>query len=377
MGRPYEHVFLTRFNIPFGSRPFPSRAWMENRLFYFRQVCLPSMQHQTDQDFQWLFLLSPQTPPDLIEYLESLSQTRPFKLCFTEMKSRALYPLAIEKHVPPSDFLISSRLDSDDALGKHFVSSVKQHFNFQDFEWVDHRRGLILSQRKLWRVQQRNNMFLSLIERRSSSKSVYLCQHMDASKHGSVSLVDGSRQWLRLLHQKNTIGTKRRGVAVPGVEVRKTLSDYPPDIVELVKRRYRVGREGEVHPLHSQGWVGRLRSSLVMSIKVFVRSLGVPEHLPESVISVTRGIRRSGAIPPHIRAGPRRDRLAFHGIESPSSTGVSEPRIIRFVKRDVANRSHREVQTHEPVGKHRRQPSSSACADHQPQSPVIPPTAGH
>jgi hypothetical protein len=252
MGRPYEHVFLTRFNIPFGSRPFPSRAWMENRLFYFRQVCLPSMQHQTDQDFQWLFLLSPQTPPDLIEYLESLSQTRPFKLCFTEMKSRALYPLAIEKHVPPSDFLISSRLDSDDALGKHFVSSVKQHFNFQDFEWVDHRRGLILSQRKLWRVQQRNNMFLSLIERRSSSKSVYLCQHMDASKHGSVSLVDGSRQWLRLLHQKNTIGTKRRGVAVPGVEVRKTLSDYPPDIVELVKRRYRVGREGEVHPLHSQ-----------------------------------------------------------------------------------------------------------------------------
>ena len=67
----YKHIILTRFNLQYDllSDIHIQDNWLEERFRLFEQYCFPSIIAQTNQQFDWVILLSeypPTSPPHYV-----------------------------------------------------------------------------------------------------------------------------------------------------------------------------------------------------------------------------------------------------------------------------------------------------------------------
>ena len=71
-----QHFILTRFNIFLWNRDKKGNTvrdsdWQEHRFTLFERYCLPSIIHQTCQNFEWIVLFDEKTP---IDYKRKISE---------------------------------------------------------------------------------------------------------------------------------------------------------------------------------------------------------------------------------------------------------------------------------------------------------------
>jgi hypothetical protein len=201
----FQHFLLTRFSVK-TRRGFPSERWVRRRMEIFEKVCLPSVAAQRDAEFTWIIAVGPSTPPDVLQRLRERQQVFPYVVL--PITNGWLTPA--KEHMRSAlragvGHVITTRLDNDDALARSFMATVQEQFDGQDFEFVNLPRGLVkrLGDKRCAPLSHRSSPFLSLIERARGFKTVCVCQHGAAARHGSVRQVQAPAAWMMVVHGGN------------------------------------------------------------------------------------------------------------------------------------------------------------------------------
>lgn len=212
--REFDHVILTRFSVTFtAQQPAPDDAWLRYRLAFFIEACLASMARQSESHFDWLVFLDERTPQWLRDEMSALSADGLFEpVCIRGPFSVTTVRAAIEERAT-APYLITTRLDSDDALGVRFVERVQAEFAGQDGLYVNALRGVQLDRSgRVYLYDYTSNPFISYIERRRAASPRTVFQdgrHGAARLHGPLLNLCVEPLWLQVVHGSNLANSVR------------------------------------------------------------------------------------------------------------------------------------------------------------------------
>ena len=134
----YKHFIITRFWEDFNnSDPY---SWINSRVDLFNNIYLRGINNQTIDTFENIFLISKK----FINYDFS-------KFNFSKIKHKKVISEEFYKNpsiiLSPSDmkldYIITSRVDSDDLLGQRYIENIQKHQS--DNLIVDHQNYMMLS----------------------------------------------------------------------------------------------------------------------------------------------------------------------------------------------------------------------------------------
>jgi hypothetical protein len=215
MPQSFVHLILTRFNTSVAFAPSGKRLeaeWLNRRLTLFDRYCLPSVRAQRNASFTWLVFFDAATPAWFRERLQSLRPV--FTPIYVEghAADEVIKNKVAESSLVTAPYLITTRLDNDDALASNHISSVQRAFAAQEREFIEFPFGLQSFRGYLYNVFWRCNPFLSLIEKvgKGSHFSTVLCTRHDRVRQaGAVRSLIRSPQWLQTLHDDNVANSLR------------------------------------------------------------------------------------------------------------------------------------------------------------------------
>lgn len=133
----YHHVLLTRFNVLWSDKvPFRGRdpQWLEDRFELFDRYCFPSVMGQTCQNFVWFVFFDSQTPEPFMSRVAQYTQRYPrFVPIFVDRFSAEVFVTALgERGFLERDYIVTSRVDNDDALAKDYIHRVQRWVTKKD-----------------------------------------------------------------------------------------------------------------------------------------------------------------------------------------------------------------------------------------------------
>lgn len=204
------------------------RAWLQARIELLRRYCLPSVAAQSAQQLEWLLLCDRSTDGDTLATLRAHA-CDVAALRVIETDAHYAPVAAISAALRPNiDVLITTRLDSDDALADRYLEAVQDYA--RPFERSEHDtllvnfpRGYRLDARTatVYETRMPNSPFHSLLERprRAAARTVlhgnHAFLHEDHVTHQDESLP----AWLQVVHGGNLFNREAgsgRGVALGG-----------------------------------------------------------------------------------------------------------------------------------------------------------------
>jgi hypothetical protein len=121
----FDHVLLTRFSAVMAPEAEPAgEEWLRYRLAFFDQVTYASVVSQTTRDFQWLVLFDDRCSAEFRADIEYLAEDvfTPVWTHETFRRDSFAEPVAAVTHAP---YLITTRIDSDDAMAVDFMETVQ------------------------------------------------------------------------------------------------------------------------------------------------------------------------------------------------------------------------------------------------------------
>jgi len=158
---------------------------------------MPSVFGQLNQSFKWIVLTDRDGPH--IELDPRITQLRVSgKFWQFEL---ALF-LSGDCEEP---FIITTRLDNDDAFHEDTVDDIQNCFNCQEMEFLNLRNGFLIHGNKVYKSSHASNQFITLIEASDNPKTVYVDTHGNAKNHGIVRQLTGKRYWVRMMHNRNMV----------------------------------------------------------------------------------------------------------------------------------------------------------------------------
>jgi hypothetical protein len=200
----FDHWLITRFNVPMAR--FPGRSadprWLERRIGLFQKYCLPSVARQSCQAFRWLLLVDPNTPQPARVALRACARVRRFDV----LPVGGRYREALSDHLARasrSAFLVTSRLDSDDAICRDYLRAVQRAFAAPTLAFLDFWSGLKFDEPtgRLFSVWKCSSPFLTLVERRAGPpRTVYCCPHEKAGTVARLHDVGLEHAWFQVVH---------------------------------------------------------------------------------------------------------------------------------------------------------------------------------
>jgi hypothetical protein len=143
-----KHFIITRFNINFRSNRTPLvRArpeWFDYRLYIFNKICYPSIINQINKNFEYICLCSEEyTDKKKMSGFKDITILYcPEEIVFTEILRKY-----IKTKVDKDELLLTTRLDSDDALNKNFVGLIQNNIQPED-SVIQPSAGIIVSLKK-------------------------------------------------------------------------------------------------------------------------------------------------------------------------------------------------------------------------------------
>ena len=211
--RDTQHFIITRFNVAIEGRPVDREGkrvmtpeWMRYRLALFERYCLPSVRAQTNLEFTWLVRYDELTPAPILERLLGHERAVPNLVL---VPSRRWLMMSIAKRLKRGRrWLLTTRLDSDDALHRHAVALIQasarttpqpELLNLRYGYCYTHPDGPIA------RVEEPSNPFLSLVEPagRALPHTASRVSHMRAHESAPIRQIGDEPMWLRVIHARN------------------------------------------------------------------------------------------------------------------------------------------------------------------------------
>jgi Putative rhamnosyl transferase len=207
---PLTHLLLTRFNVQAGygdPKAGLDPKWLEYRFQLFEQFCYPSVCTQSNQNFKWLVFFDDQTPEEFKSKIAVYARYKnliPIYVhgYFSDSVLRTILSNYIDSE---SSHMITTRLDNDDAIIRNFIELIQLQFKGQSCEFVNFTQGYCLHNRKLYKMKDPSNPFISLIESLDSSspKSVLCVPHNKLTTIGNIHQVTNEPAWLQVIHRGN------------------------------------------------------------------------------------------------------------------------------------------------------------------------------
>ena len=207
--KEFTHLVLTKFNVdtpfaPNGRGVEPS--WLKKRLELFLRYCYPSVTRQEGVEFRWLIFCNALSPD---WFKKEMAQLNDIVIpVFVEglATDEVFRQKVMEAEVFHTPYLITTRIDNDDAIAHRYLWHVQRAFRRQEREFIAFPFGLQLFRGHLYSVYYTYNPFLSLIERVNDDgriTTVFCVSHAEVGTAGKVRTVWKSPQWLQVLHSQN------------------------------------------------------------------------------------------------------------------------------------------------------------------------------
>ena len=218
---PFEHFLITRFNIPlnFSDKKFDAPTLRE-RIDLFERFCLPSVAAQTNKNFKWLVLFDQNSPDFLKEKVAGYQTLKNFIPIFGEQYSRYYIRKLIYEHVScPIEYLITSRLDNDDAVCRDYIKIVQDQFDRRPMLAVNLVNGYCWNDQKVYYDRRKSNPFISLIEKvqhtaQDGFVSVYFKMHEEIQSAVPTRNLNIPPGWIMVVHGKN-MANRSKGFRMP------------------------------------------------------------------------------------------------------------------------------------------------------------------
>jgi hypothetical protein len=231
---PFNHLLITKFNIAttLSYGPFSQRlddAWLRDRLAEFETFCLPSVRGQVDASFRWIVLCDEESPQWFKDRM--LSEPNVFTPLFvTGMTNATMSRRLAELGYIDERPLVTTRLDSDDAISRDFMATVQKQYAGQDRLFLEFPLGLRSYRGGLFSALWRSAPFLTLIEAPHADGSpydiVYIHSHDQVVKKEKTKAIWGKRYWIRSMHDRNSI---QSAVGIPRLSARHPRFDIDWD----------------------------------------------------------------------------------------------------------------------------------------------------
>jgi hypothetical protein len=225
-----SHCIITRFNIPTLGREGVIRAspnWLRNRFTYFDRFCFPSVTAQSLQNFRWLIYFDIETPDIYKERASAYArQMSNLKLRYGNLEDFSLERIRQDvREYAGADgrWVITTRLDNDDAISRDFVKMVQSHAVEGTRQVLNLTNGYIWWEGRVYRHQHRSNAFASVSEHLSDLATVFSTPHMELSKLAPLRQITTDTGWMQVIHGDN-VSNRVRGVRVSASDVRRTFS---------------------------------------------------------------------------------------------------------------------------------------------------------
>ena len=217
----FKHFIITRFNIRMESnydfdknkKSTNTDEWLEDRFFLFEKYCFPSIKNQINRNFIWFVLFDTQTPEKyrkrIIGYQQILAQFVPLYI------PDGLYPAlseAINKamvdYLQEGDrYVITTRIDNDDAFHRNMIDEVQSRFNEQNNIFLNFNNGFQYDVEKeiLVKMKYINNHFISRIEKRNALvETVITYNHALINEIAEVLYIENKEPlWIEIIHNGN------------------------------------------------------------------------------------------------------------------------------------------------------------------------------
>jgi hypothetical protein len=280
--RAFDHVLLTRFSAVLAPGAEPAgEDWLRYRLAFFDQGTYASVVSQTTRDFQWLVLFDDRCSPEFradIEYLAEDVFTPIWTHDDFRRDSFARHVVAATDEGPgPAPYLLTTRIDSDDAMAVDFMETVQAQFERQDRLFVSLTRGVQMDRSgAVYLSDQLSNPFITLIERREPARlpdTVYVAKHARARAHGPIREVRAPVMWLQVVHDLNLSNIVNGPRVAPAVVDERFRIDLTYDAgiggaALLGARARQAGRLAKLWSVHpgeltkaAEAWGWRLRGT--------------------------------------------------------------------------------------------------------------------
>lgn len=292
----FEHFIITRFNLPIydrtkaGAVSSTNVEYLRRRFEIFEKFCLPSIQRQSCQNFKWIVLFDENTPVEFKERIRFIqSQYNKLIPCYLNLKDyespdeqyMRLYEDYIAKLsdgdyeditnnvkeynrviVTPAfvrdcivnnldacpEYIITTRIDNDDALHKDFIKIVQEESIIQKrFVLLDYICGyrLNLFSRTVCKYRYPSGHFTSLLE--PNGRVLYTAMywvHNVVDKCLPVLHLEREPLYIELVHELNVINEEKQNsfkeYLYALIHFKASDFGYPSDSLSIIEMLNRI-----------------------------------------------------------------------------------------------------------------------------------------
>jgi hypothetical protein len=230
------HILLTRFNTAVDYAP-TSRgiedAWLRARISLFEQYCLPSVIRQSSRNFSWLVFCDARSPAWFRAVISAYGSILTPIYMEGPATDEAIASAVQKTGLVNTPYLMTTRLDNDDAIGCDYVALAQKTFQRQSRQFLLFPFGLQSFRGQLYNVYWRANPFLTLIEkvRPDGAFTTVLCvPHDKIRSTGQVRELYAAPQWLQVLHGGNLLNSLRGWPRLSSKKPSKFPLNWAPEI---------------------------------------------------------------------------------------------------------------------------------------------------
>jgi hypothetical protein len=217
------HIVLTRFNVKLAGMKGNKNIdpdWLAQRFSIFDDVCLAAIQGQTRPPDLWLVFFDSKTPEKFRQHLAMCRAACPqLTPIYCDEFDVAVAQRAISERLPvQADWLVTTRLDNDDAIHRNFFEVLINQVIVGKSEFLNPTQGLVIAGDRFYRKRDYSSPFISLSEPVAGFKTVLVGQHHLLHRYGPIRQFALPNAWLQIVHGGN-VANQVRGVRVQAKSV--------------------------------------------------------------------------------------------------------------------------------------------------------------
>lgn len=236
--------------------------WLRERMNIFSGVTVPSVKAQVRMPHVWLVFLDEQTPLATRRAMMKIAEDLPI-LCpvYCGALDARVYRSAVSKALPEEcDWLITTRLDNDDAIHPMFLNVVQSVCIKGDRQFINPTQGLIVANGLAYRKRDRSSPFISYCEPVEGFRTVWMDQHQRLSRHGVIRQLKLQDAWVQYVHGGNLANQVRGWRVLP----KQINQEFLP---ELLRHSLRDASWTEWAADNSLGLLKRYSGSIVRRLR--------------------------------------------------------------------------------------------------------------
>jgi len=188
--------------------------YLDERFSIFDKYTFPSINAQTDNNFNWILFLNDKTPQKYKDKLNYYKENANMNLILEYISgdNLGISELMRKYYSFNTKYLLTCRCDNDDMLAINYIEKLKENFRPVDNMFIDFTQGYCLNHEDgtLNNYKSRSNHFIAYVEKTNPDKvltTVFCCNHAFAKKKGLIRRINNKKYplWCEVIHGTNMV----------------------------------------------------------------------------------------------------------------------------------------------------------------------------